>query len=140
MSRVEPVTPELLAATLVVPSATAIATPLPVTVATLGCDADHVTLPLRFTLDPSLMWPVAENGSDEPGAIVLSAGITTIFCSVGGELPPPPHSVPATKAQRQERSKTEVRWSTEILPRTGQPKSISLAQLCGNHGWVAQLA
>ena len=93
------------------PSAMAVTTPLPLTTATLACDSDHVALAVISLLDPSLNCPVAVNGWDEPGAIVLSAAVTEMDCREGDELPlPPPHAVLAIRAvQRQARSE-EVRW------------------------------
>src|SRR6267154_2024803 len=103
---------ELVAVTLVVPSAMAVPTPLALTTATLACDSDHVALAVMSLLDPSLNCPVAVNGWDEPGAIVLLAGVTVMDCSEGDdEFPPPPHAVPATRAaQRQARSIKKVQW------------------------------
>src|ERR1700692_2524384 len=96
---------ELVAVTLVVPSATAVPTPLALTTATLACDSDHVAVAVMSLLDPSLNCPVAVNGWYEPGAIVLLAGVTVMDCSEGDELPLLPHAVPATRAaQRQVRS------------------------------------
>jgi hypothetical protein len=115
MSIVEPATLELVAVTLVVPSAMAATTPVALTTATLACDPAHVALVVISLLDPSLNCPVAVNGWDEPGAIVLLAGVMVMDCSEGSEgdeLPlPPPHAVPATRAaQRQVRSKKKVQW------------------------------
>src|ERR1700692_925089 len=105
MSMVKPVTLELVAVTLVVPSAMAVTTPLPLTVATLACDSVHVARAVISLLDPSLNCPVAVNAGNDPGAIVLLAGVTEMHCSEGDDLPLPPHAVPATRAaQRQMRS------------------------------------
>jgi hypothetical protein len=118
MSIAKPVTLELVAVTLVVPSAMAVTTPLPLTVATLACDSDHVVVAVISLFDPSLNCPVAVNGWDEPGAIVLLAGVTLMDCSEGDEFLLPPHAVPATTAaQRQVRSKKKVQWPT------GTPKN-----------------
>src|ERR1700724_969272 len=129
MSIAKPVTPELVAVTLVVPSATAVTTPLPLTVATPGCDSDHVVVDVISLLDPSLNCPVAVNGWNEPGAIVLLAGVTLMDCSEGDEfLPPlPPHAAPATRAaQRQVGSKKKVQWLTGTPKECSWPRSIAL--------------
>jgi len=73
---VEPVTPELLALILVVPSPIAVATPPALILATLKCEEDHDALVVKSLLDPSLKWPVALNGWDVPGEIVEVVGET----------------------------------------------------------------
>jgi hypothetical protein len=130
MSIAKPVTPELVAVTLVVPSATAVTTPLPLTVATLACDSDHVAVAVISLLDPSLNCPLAVNGWDVPGAIVLLAGVMVMDRSEGSEgdeLPLPPHAVATTRAaQRQVRSKKKVQWPIGTPQECSWPRSITL--------------
>jgi hypothetical protein len=78
ISIVEPVTPELPALILVVPSAIAVATPPELILATVKCEADHDALEVKSLLDPSLKWPVAMNGWDAPGEIIEVVGVTVM--------------------------------------------------------------
>jgi hypothetical protein len=78
VSEAAPETPFKDALTVVVPAATAVASPVTPTVATLIADELHVTSLLRFSLVPLLYVPVAVNCWELPDAIDGVAGVTAM--------------------------------------------------------------
>jgi len=66
---------------VVCPAAKAVARPELLTVATVVFDELHVTVVVRFCVEPSLYVPVAVNGSSTPTAIVGLVGVTAIDTS-----------------------------------------------------------
>src|SRR5580704_3375776 len=68
---------------VVVPSATALAKPAELTVATLGDEELHVTVLVRFWVLPSVYVPVAVNCCVVPVAIEGLAGVTAMEAKTG---------------------------------------------------------
>jgi hypothetical protein len=79
-----PVTVPEVAETVVVPTATAVASPLAAIVAVAVLDDAHVTVVVRFCVERSVYVPVAVNCCVRPFATVGLAGVTAMETSVAG--------------------------------------------------------
>ena len=106
VSVVAPETPADVADTVVVPIATALASPglldAPNVATAVALDA-QVTEDVRFCVEPSEYPPVAENCCVPPGTSVTSGGPTVIDASCGpeasgDELDPPPQPLSANRS------------------------------------------
>lgn len=96
---VVPDTPLEVAVMVAEPAASAVATPVLATVATLVDDELQVTDEVMFCVDPSLYLPVAVSEEVNPAARLDADAVTAMDERVGAgsaPLPPPPH--PATNA------------------------------------------
>ena len=71
------------ASIVVCPTATALASPVVLIVATPGADELHVTLVVRSWVLPSLYVPVAVNGWTRSGKIEAFAGVAAMETSAG---------------------------------------------------------
>jgi hypothetical protein len=94
------VLPEILpemAVMVEVPAATAVARPLPLTVATEGLDEVQLTCVVISWLVPSEYVPVAVNCLATPAGMLGLGGVTAIETSEGAGDPPPPQ--PATSIE-----------------------------------------
>jgi hypothetical protein len=78
VSVVAPVIEFKLAETVDVPCAKPVAAPVALTLATLGADEFHVTIAVRFCVEPSAYVPVAVNCSVPPEGIDGFAGVTAM--------------------------------------------------------------
>jgi len=77
------VTPPELAVMAEVPMLTPVASPAVLMVATAGVAEFHVTVLVRFCVEPSVNVPVAENWSVSPLAIVELGAVIAIDCRIG---------------------------------------------------------
>src|SRR5271163_1264337 len=82
VSTVEPEIDDDVAVMVEVPTAAPVASPDALIVAVVVVPDDHVTVPVKFCVEPSLNVPVAVNCCVAPLAIEGFAGVTAIDCNV----------------------------------------------------------
>jgi hypothetical protein len=84
---VEPLTERRVALIIVVPAVKVVASPVELTLATLGLDEFQFAAPVRSWVLLSLYVPIAVNCWESPTAIEGRTGVMAIDCSVGLHIP-----------------------------------------------------